>query len=311
MMEQLFQQTIEQFDIITIFRHENPDMDALGSQFGLYEWIKENYPSKQVYVCGTHFGNFNDSPIVTPVADEVISNSCAIIVDTANSARVDDQRFKCAKQTMQIDHHPHNETYASVELIDVEAAATCQILGSIFAALNDKVLSKETATYLYKGILTDTLCFKTSNTTSQTLLVASLLAAKGLEIAKLNRDVFDMDLKTSTFVTYLQGCFKYSQGFAYAMLSLDDVKPFDISINRARDFVSVVSNVKEYEIWCVFTQDDENPELYRGSIRSKVIPVSDTAMKYGGGGHKNACGIRNLKLEQVHDLIKDLKNLIK
>ena len=31
---------------IIIFRHEMPDYDALGSQMGLYTFIKENYPSK-------------------------------------------------------------------------------------------------------------------------------------------------------------------------------------------------------------------------------------------------------------------------
>ena len=39
---------IEQYEVITIFRHIHPDCDALGSQFGLKQWISENYPDKKV-----------------------------------------------------------------------------------------------------------------------------------------------------------------------------------------------------------------------------------------------------------------------
>ena len=30
---------VEQYDIITIYRHVSPDADALGAQFGLKQWI--------------------------------------------------------------------------------------------------------------------------------------------------------------------------------------------------------------------------------------------------------------------------------
>ena len=41
-------QRIEEFDTITLFRHVSPDADALGSQFGLKQWIVDHYPNKQV-----------------------------------------------------------------------------------------------------------------------------------------------------------------------------------------------------------------------------------------------------------------------
>ena len=31
---------IREYENVTIFRHINPDCDALGSQFGLKSWIK-------------------------------------------------------------------------------------------------------------------------------------------------------------------------------------------------------------------------------------------------------------------------------
>ena len=43
---------IEKYDVITIFRHVSPDSDALGSQFGLKQWIMDTYPNKQVFALG-------------------------------------------------------------------------------------------------------------------------------------------------------------------------------------------------------------------------------------------------------------------
>ena len=43
---------IKKFDRIAIFRHIMPDFDALGSQFGLATWIKDNFPNKEVKVLG-------------------------------------------------------------------------------------------------------------------------------------------------------------------------------------------------------------------------------------------------------------------
>ena len=46
---------IKKYDDIIVLRHDVPDFDASGSQFGLVEWIKTNFPSKNVYAIGkTH-----------------------------------------------------------------------------------------------------------------------------------------------------------------------------------------------------------------------------------------------------------------
>ena len=41
---------IEKYDRIIIHGHVRPDGDCLGSQYGLYYLIKDNYPNKEVYV---------------------------------------------------------------------------------------------------------------------------------------------------------------------------------------------------------------------------------------------------------------------
>ena len=43
---------IKRYDRIALFRHNSPDFDALGSQLGLYHWIKDNFPNKEVVYLG-------------------------------------------------------------------------------------------------------------------------------------------------------------------------------------------------------------------------------------------------------------------
>ncbi len=43
---------INNYDSIIIYRHKSPDGDALGSQFGLGEWLKRNFSNKKIYYVG-------------------------------------------------------------------------------------------------------------------------------------------------------------------------------------------------------------------------------------------------------------------
>ncbi|MDO5122570.1 MAG: bifunctional oligoribonuclease/PAP phosphatase NrnA, partial [Erysipelotrichaceae bacterium] len=88
----LLLQEIEAADIITIYRHVHPDCDAVGSQFGLFNWLKENWPEKLVYALGREKCTQGHWPETDEVSDETIRNSLAIVLDTANTARIDDER---------------------------------------------------------------------------------------------------------------------------------------------------------------------------------------------------------------------------
>ena len=55
--EELILNKIKEYENIVIFRHENPDFDALGSQFGIKYLIEENFENKHVYVVGQNIVN--------------------------------------------------------------------------------------------------------------------------------------------------------------------------------------------------------------------------------------------------------------
>ncbi|MCR5793816.1 MAG: bifunctional oligoribonuclease/PAP phosphatase NrnA [Solobacterium sp.] len=294
---------IEQADTITLFRHANPDCDASGSQFGMKNWLNTNYPDKKVYAIGNDVNSqsyFGDSDTVS---DDVIKGSLAIVLDTANIGRIDDPRALTASRILKIDHHPDYEPFGDDKYVDVKAAATCEILADYFH-WTGKEISHETAVCLYKGILTDTLCFRTSNTTSNTLLAASYLAACGLNIPEINRDLFDQDLHDFRVASYIRANVTIHDRFAYLIIPYRTLQEWQLTPSQARNFIDEIGHVTDFTVWAIITENDKG--LYDGSLRSKYADISVTARKFGGGGHKNACGVKDLEEKTMYSLLEEL-----
>lgn len=303
------QAEIEKASVITIYRHTNPDCDAVGSQFGLKNWIIENYPEKEVYACGKDQPDQGVWPKSDKVSDEIIQSSLAIVLDTGNTARIDDQRYAMAKRIIKVDHHPDREPYGDVSLVQETAAATCQILSCFMKDCKKQAVSRQTAEYLYCGILTDTLNFTTTNTTADTLMAAGYLCQFGVRIPLLARSLFDKSLNGFRFSAYVRNNVElYGNAIAYEILSEDVINNAGMTPSKARSFIDELGHVKDFEIWCIFTEKKNNGKtLYDGSLRSKTAVINDIAEMFHGGGHKNASGVKNLSLDDVHKIL-DLMN---
>ena len=299
---------IEDADNITLFRHVHPDCDALSSQNGLYCWIKLNYPKKRVYRLGEETTDQTVYPPSDIVDEDIIRNSIALVLDTANKERIDDQRYALAKQVIKIDHHPNNDPFGNKNYVCEEAAATCEILTSFFASCKKQIMNHEIATYLYKGLLTDTLCFRTSNTTQHTLEMAAKLTSYNLAIPEINRELFDVSYKTFHFSNWIRSNTQLlGEHLAYVIIPESIQHQYDISASSARNRIDEIGHVKEFSIWTMFTEKTVNGQkLYDGSLRSKTVIINTIANKYHGGGHKNASGVKDLTENDLQNLLQDL-----
>lgn len=301
---------IRSFENIVIFRHIHPDCDALGSQFGLKTWILDNYPDKHVYALGSETTSQGIWPKSDECPDEIIAESLAVVLDTAAVNRADDSRFENAKMIVKIDHHPDVDPYGDLQYVNSEAAAACEILAG-FLRGEGKTISSKCAEYLYKGLLTDTLRFTTSNTTAETLSAAAFLAEHGVNIPEVNRELFDLDLDEFRLATFIRTNVQYDEsGFAWLIMNRAKLEEFGITGSEARGHIDEIGHVKDFRIWAMFTEaltGEEN--RYEASLRSKKAVVNDIAAAYGGGGHKNAAGIKGLSEENVNEIISRLKYL--
>ncbi len=298
---------IESHDSICIFRHEHPDCDAVGSQFGLKQWLQDNYPEKKIYALGFESCSQGSWPESDQANESVIQNSLAIVLDTSNLTRVDDMRCSEAFRIIKIDHHPNREPFGTLNFVHEEAAATCEILSAFFQN-SSKTVSLETANRLYCGLLTDTLCFRTSNTTAHTLAMASYIAGFGVDIPQINRMLFDQSLSDYKFAGYMRSHYQMMGSYmVYAIVPLTVQNQFHMTGSEVRNFIDEFGHVREFRVWAVFTEKiQDGRRLYDGSLRSKTITVNDIAEQFNGGGHRNAAGVKNLDEESLNKLLQSL-----
>lgn len=304
---------IRQASVITLFRHENPDCDAVGSQLGLKTWLEDNFPDKKVFALGNESISNPPWPKPDHLDDAALKNSLAIVLDTPDKARVDDHRFLSARKIVKVDHHPFVDSFGGLEFIYTDAAATCEILADFFQQMEEEdhlVFSRASASYIFSGLLTDTLSFKTTNTTPHTLATGAYIASKGISIPELWHGVFDVDLHAFQFAGFIRSQAQFAGDHTvYVVVSRQDMSRWNMTPGDARSFVSQFMGVREIECWAVFTEklSEDGSICFDGSLRSAHVQLNDLAKKYHGGGHRNACGVKNLSYQEMQDLLVAMK----
>lgn len=304
MYENLLKQ-INKYQKITIFRHERPDGDAMFSALGLYYFLKDNFKDKQIKVCGKDVYDLiskNDK-----VSDSFILDSLAIILDTSTSNRVDDYRAFASKYIIKIDHHPAVENFGDLNIVKPQASSTCELLAEILLSksFSKYKVTKKVCEYLYCGICTDSINFRTTNTTSNTLLIASKLVEKGsLKVDEIVEFLFDTNLKTYKKITEIRSKLVVKNGFGYIKLNKKDLNKLGMLPQEAKNNIDEIGTISELKIWAFAV---ENDGAWDCSIRSKKpYIVNKIASKYNGGGHPNASAVKHLKASELNNLFKEL-----
>lgn len=307
-MEKEILKLINEYDQICLFRHMFSDPDALASQFGLAQIIKDNFSNKQVRVLGENNLSLNGSlfPLMDDVDESFIKNSLAIILDTANTARIDDERFKLASKKIKIDHHPVVEKYADINYEDTNVCATSYLIAKL-ALNNDLKVSSLAATYLYAGIVGDTGRFLHNNTDYQTFELVTKLVGLKADIQKVYRLMYKKNINEIRLNGYILNNFKIIDNqVAYYILEPSEYEAIGVCFEKAKEYVNVLADIEDIKIWVGIVYSDET-KFYHVSIRSKDIVINDIAQKMGGGGHKYASGIKASTLSRVQTILDLLK----
>lgn len=304
---------IKKYKKITIFRHERPDGDAVFSSYALKEFIKSNFKNKQVYLVGSDSYDILNS--VFKVKDSIIKDSLCIVLDTATKARVDDKRcFELSDYLIKIDHHPAYDNYGDLNYVDPTTGATCELLTDIFFSktFSKYKLNNKVRKYLFCGIVTDTMSFKTASCTERTYRLASKLL-KGTKInpADIYNYVFSKTEEEYLAVTKLRKYYKSKGQVAYIIVNKKDMNKIGISYNAVKNNVDILANIQGIKIWAIFAYN-KNSKLFDGSVRSmNGYVINGIARRYNGGGHKYAIGVKNLKISDINRLINEFNKLKK
>lgn len=309
--------SIRKYNKIAIFRHIMPDFDALGTQMGLYYFLKENFPEKDIKVLGDNHVTF--TPRLFPEMDKVSDSwfnepFLAIIVDVSNKSRIADPRFEKAECIVKIDHHPNVEEFAKYNIVDTSMAAASELLVSILLNFKHKyVLGKDSATNFYVGIAGDSGRFQYSSTSAHTFAIASELIQRGISLNEIYAKMYVKQIDDLAVTAYILNNYKISpKGVAYYVLDSKTQKDLKITTERGKENVNLFSNIVGINIWCSITQDEDPKEpCWRISIRSRDYVINGVATEFGGGGHAQASGAKIATLDELPKFIAALDALVK
>ena len=307
---------IREYDRIAIFRHIMPDYDALGTQLGLYHFIKDNFPEKEVKVFGDNHVTF--TPRLFQEMDKendgwFSKKFLTIIVDVGNVSRIADPRFQKGDKIIVIDHHPKAEDFADIHIVDTSKAAASELVVSMILNFkHEYVVSEQSAKNFYIAMVGDSGRFQYSSTSAHTFKIASFLIDRGINLNEIYGAMYLKNIDDLQVTAYILNHYKISKkGVAYYVLDDKIQRELKITTERGKENVNLFSNIQGINIWCSITEDTDPKEpCWRISIRSRDYVINGVAAEFGGGGHKQASGAKIATLDELPKFIAALDALI-
>jgi phosphoesterase RecJ-like protein len=258
---------------ILIASHVRPDGDAIGSLLGLGLALRDAGKSVQmVLVDGAPFSfqYLEGSELI--VREPKGDHDTFITVDCADFKRTGKAFENFGRPDINIDHHKTNENFGTLNLIEADEVATAAILTNALPrwGLN---ITKPIAAALLTGIITDTLGFRTSNTTPEAL---RQLVKKSFPAAKY----------WGAGLSSLQS----KHGIVYGTLTLADRKASGYGGSDDADLINMISAIDGNKVGMVFVEQSNNHVKISWRALEKDVDVSQVAKHFQGGGHAAAAG---------------------
>ena len=308
MFEQLLD-AIKEYNRIIIHRHSSPDGDALGSQIGLKNILKENFPEKEIYVVGDSSQRFAfmDDSIMDIIPDELYSDALAIVLDTSATSLISDNRYTTAKKTACVDHHIFCERFTDIEVRDTSYESCCGLITEFAIECNLK-LNPLAAKSLYTGMVTDSGRFRYDSTNSNTFKLASHLMKQNFDTNNIYANLYADDFKfirlRAQFILKIQFT---EQKVAFIYTTKEELSSYNAdTFTISRGMVGTMSDIRGVNTWVNFTETDNGVLC---EIRSNKYNINPIAVKYGGGGHAKASGATLKDRDEAMRLLADLNNL--
>lgn len=301
---------IQDFDIIIIHRHGRPDGDAMGSQVGMQQIIKENFPDKQVYMVGDNpgFYGFIEGSQMDEIPDSTYDGALAIILDSGSRSMINDDRYTKAAKTVRFDHHIFCEKIADLEVIDTSFESCCGLITEFAIQCNLK-LNLRASKALFTGMITDSGRFRYDSTNSRTFRLASKLMEQPIDTNELYRtlyaDDFSSKLLKAKFILKINFT---AHNVAYIYTTREELAELNAdTFTVSRGMVGTMSDTKGVDIWVNFTETDKGVLC---ELRSSKYNINPIAVKYGGGGHAKASGATVADKSTAMAMLADLDAMI-
>ncbi|MDE7122649.1 MAG: DHH family phosphoesterase [Oscillospiraceae bacterium] len=274
-------------DEYRIVYHIRPDGDCIGSAFALALGLQSI--GKKCEVVGQDPIPRIHQYMTDQIAMDSLENPVWIAVDSAAERRTgcyQDQHF-----TFCIDHHHNTFTDVDYRYVEQDCGACSEIIFKLLKIMQIPI-TKQIADLLYTAIVTDTLCFRTTDTSAQTFRIAAELTELGADIYTIGRrNTFIKSAGRLKIESTLRDSFHFTcdRQILTGIILLHDLETAGILDSDLGNINSFVEEIEGVRVGVTIR------ELTNGRIRCSVhtngnISADAICREHGGGGHFHAAG---------------------
>lgn len=279
---------------IVIMAHEAPDGDAIGSSLAMCIALR-NMNKNAVVMMKDFPENFSYLPGREFIIEEseIKKFDMAICLDCPNINRVSPEfieYFENAKIKVEFDHHNKNDMFGDYNIVNHVSPATAQVLVNTFQYLKIEI-TKDIATCLLTGIITDTNGFRNTNVAVECFDFAGWCLEKGINLSKIYKAAM-LTMTRTKFEAQKLAMNRlefFADGkIAFTYMNKEDDKNIGVKAGEHDGIVGIGQSIEGVEI-SIFLYEKEN--RYKASLRSNdYVNVSELCSTFGGGGHIKASG---------------------
>ncbi|SNR88893.1 phosphoesterase RecJ domain-containing protein [Anaerovirgula multivorans] len=303
---------LQKDDVIALISHISPDGDSLGSLLALGMGLKKLCNNVKIYINDELPEKYNFLPGVQDIQlynekNKMIFDFC-FVLDCGDQQRLgySEEILSRSNKVINIDHHISNNGFGDINIIDLEASSTCEI---VLDLLKDKDIPLDTniATCLYTGIATDTGNFIYDNTTKKTHKAAAELMEHHIDLNNITYNLYqNKSLDAIKFLGYILNRLELSCDgkLAIMMVYEDDLRKYKLASNDVDGVINYARDIQGVEI-AILLKETSNGSVRVGFRSKNNVDVSELAGKFGGGGHKKASGATMIgSMKEIRDKIE-------
>ncbi|HJR19237.1 MAG TPA: bifunctional oligoribonuclease/PAP phosphatase NrnA [Actinomycetota bacterium] len=290
---------IESASEIVLACHQGPDGDALGSMLALQLALRERGVKAQAswgsdpFVVPKHYTFLPGLDGLSPPEDVPAAPELMVTFDCGSYERLGtlEPNAKASHALVCVDHHATNERFGTINLIDPKIAASAALTYKLILKLGIP-LNRDIAICLYTGILTDTGCFKYSNTTPEIHAIAGDLLGYDIphdEIARIVYDTHPVGFLKVLALALDRAEVIPDASMIWTWVTREDLERNGIDPEDTDGLIDAVRTADVAEVAAVLKElPDGN---YKVSMRAKsTADVGALCESFGGGGHALAAG---------------------
>jgi phosphoesterase RecJ-like protein len=305
---------IEQHDHYLLSAHVNADGDAIASVIAvglllgkMGKQYKMVLHDQEIDFRFTYLKNFDK---ILPYSQNVsLQIENAIILDVPGLNRMGDvaKLLPSRDHIVKIDHHPVEDDFAHLNLVDESASSTTRLVYEI-ASISGITIDNEMAKAIYTGIIYDTGRLSFSNTSSRDMFICGQMIDLGVDPADITNRIF------------FENSFEALRTIGKGLASMENYLNGMVNIiyldheNMRGNHQGEIEELANYSVAIrggkvgVFIREVK-PNYHKISLRAKYgIDVNRIAKVFDGGGHTRAagCRIEGSKEEVIQKLINEI-----